>query len=431
MIEDLPDVPPVLVLLREELSRCSSLEEMRARVNDMLPELRDQAEVFERRQVDRGSDSKQSGRFEVHLDGELDLLAGRGCLDLRCRLAAAQRIAQSVGLVADRVWITDLLTERFLNVEEPTTEWIDAIISDVQVLTVLFPLISAGVVRFRSPWVPTCTACLEHFYATSETLAERLIDIFAEEFVIEPLSDGGFSINTGTCREPSIVYQTIPKNQRPDSPLPEPMQVVSDWIHNELTSAFWKAREAALTGGAVFSNSRVGLAGMLEQEGQLVDRGTLALRDKRRAFTIPWVSELNPRQIVQLREEIDRSLPRFRELVAQALSAKADGGSPTAPEALLLELRTQAAEVRAELEVIRNKSARYWKTTYGLLGVGLSIYGIGADDVSASATGLLPLIHLLIEHKTGQEAEVAKLRTKPGYVLVKAQDLLAHEHFAG
>jgi hypothetical protein len=80
------------------------------------------------------------------------------------------------------------------------------------------------------------------------------------------------------------------------------------------------------------------------------------------------------------------------------------------------------------LEAIRKNSARYWKATYGILGLGLSAYGVAADQVLPGVGGLLPIIHLLIDHKTGHESEVSKLTTSPGFVLVKAQDILAHSH---
>jgi len=40
--------------------------------------------------------------------------------------------------------------------------------------------------------------------------------------------------------------------------------------------------------------------------------------------------------------------------------------------------------------------------------------------------GLLPILQLLINHKTGHESEVSEISRRPGFVLVKAQDILAH-----
>lgn len=118
MIEGLPDVPPALLLLLHEMAGCESWEDMRRRVKSMLRDLRDQSEAFENKQISRASDAKSSLRFEIHLHGAMDLLARQGCRYLRCRISAAERIARSVGLIADRVWLTDLLTERFVDFEK-------------------------------------------------------------------------------------------------------------------------------------------------------------------------------------------------------------------------------------------------------------------------------------------------------------------------
>jgi hypothetical protein len=408
------------------MPKCESWEEMRGRVKGMLSELRDQSEAFEREQIARASDSKGASRFEVHLHGAMDLLSVHGCRDLRCRISAADRIARSVGLIADRVWLTDFLSERFTDFGELTDENLDEIVADIEVLCQLLPLILAGVVRFRSPWIPACSSCLEQFESQVEIAAEKLAYIFRSEFRIEKRSDGGFYAHMGKCLEPTIVQRSVSNNLKR---LPSAESYARQWIHEELVSTHWTAREASMTGGAVISNSRVGLAGLLQQDGRLVDMNTLLLLDKERGFSVPWVSELDALQIVQLRQEASSALPLFREKLCRAMSVP-DAGTDfsSASTNLIPDLREQAAQVRAELEAIRKNSARYWKATYGILGLGLSAYGVAADQVLPGVGGLLPIIHLLIDHKTGHESEVSKLTTSPGFVLVKAQDILAHSH---
>jgi hypothetical protein len=82
--------------------------------------------------------------------------------------------------------------------------------------------------------------------------------------------------------------------------------------------------------------------------------------------------------------------------------------------------------VRAELEDRRRTAARFWKGTFGILGLGLSAYGVATDQLVPGVGGLLPIIQLLINHKIGHEAEAGKITRRPGYVLVKAQDILSH-----
>jgi hypothetical protein len=110
-----------------------------------------------------------------------------------------------------------------------------------------------------------------------------------------------------------------------------------------------------------------------------------------------------------------------------ALSVSNSDASSKDPSVSIIEnLREQAAEVRAELEIKRQSSARFWKATYGILALGLSAYGVAKDLVLPGVGGLLPMIQLLMSHKSGQEADIAKLVTKPGYVLIRARYLLSH-----
>ena len=426
MIEGLPDVPPALLLLAKEIPACKSWEEMRRRVKGMLRELRDQSEAFESENANRTSDSRNAVRFEVHLDGAMDLLTEKGCRAPKCRVAAADRIARSVGLIAERVWLTDLLSGKFVDFGRPTNAKLDEVIVDSVVLSRLAPLIRAGVIRFRSPWISTCSSCATAFDKQVKVAAGDLARVFGTEFRIERRRDGGFYAHTGECTEPTIVFSSVSGRLKR---LPSPHNFAKRWVSDELRSTLWKAREASLTGGAVFSNSRIGLAGLLKHDGRLVDMRTLLLLDKEREFSVPWVSELDASQIVQLREEASFALPAFRERMARAMSVPStETLSSTTSSTVVAELREQAAEVRAELEAKRKNSARYWKTTYGLLGLGLSAYGVAADQLLPGIGGLLSVIYLLINHKTGHESDVSKLTSKPGFVLVKAQDILSHAH---
>lgn len=426
MIETLPDVPPAFLLLQQELIACDSLESMRCCVKDMLRELRDQSEAFLFKHKSDANDSIDPLRIDMHLHGEMDILSHKGCFNFECRVKTAQRIARSFGLIADRVWMTDLLSEKFVFFGRPTKSKLDAVIDDVLVLTELQPLILAGIIRFKSPWFVSCSSCYETFENHVNMSAEQLSSIFSPEFHVEKRSDGGYFVDTGRCSVPNLVYHSTSSNVKR---IPKPIKFAKEWIYEELRSALWTARDASIIGGAVVSNSRVGIAGLLQQDGRLADMNTLLLLDRKREFSIPWVNQLNAQQIVQLREEASSALPLFREKLARAMTIQnQDDISSTAPSKLITELREQALEVRAELEVTRKHSARYWKTTFGILGLGLSAYGIATDQILAGVGGLLPIINLLISHKTGYEKEISKLTLKPGYLLVKAQDLLSHSH---
>lgn len=424
MIEDLPDVPPAVALIAGELAPTDDPNTLRKKIAVILPELREQSETFLEIHNSRASDREPGNRFDVHLHGAIDPLSKVGCTELACRVAAAQRLSRSVGLIADRVWLTDHLSDRILSCEDATPEALDEIVDDFLVVAQLLPLIAAGVVRFRSPWISSCESCAAHFDREVSEISQHVSDAFLSEFSLghEPYEHP--YVDVGNAVVPSMVQVFLEKDL---SKLPTIEEYALYWVREQVNSALWVAREASFTNGAVISNSRAALAGLLQADGRIVDRETLMLLENERSFTVPWVSRLDAAQIVQLREEAAIALPRFREKMAAAMAfddsskAGASQGSD-----LVLELREQAEEVRSELAIAQKSSARFWKTTYGMLGLGLSAYGVSTDQVLAGVGGLLPLIQLLISHKAGQEKETLKHKSRPGYVLMKAQDILAH-----
>jgi hypothetical protein len=343
----------------------------------------------------------------------------------KCRIAAAERLARSFGLIADQVWLTDHLSTEVMGMGRPTNPAIDRLMQHALALAPLLPLIEARIIRFRSPWIATCEGCKEKFEDQVEATSQEVLKVFRRDFKVKPSRGGGFFISTGKAFEPTVFLHSISKSPKR---MPSNRECAVREVADQVRQVIWTAREASMTGGTIFTNSRVGLSGLLQGEARLPDRKTLLFFDGDRAFEVPWVSQLSPEQILQLREEASLALPVFRERLARALVQTGPQVNIQSSQELISELRAQAAEVRAELTVKRTKSARYWKTTYGVLGLALSAYGVATDQVIPGVAGLLPILQLLISHETGHEADVAKLTTRPGYVLVKAQDLLEHAH---
>lgn len=426
MIDELPDVPPAVLLLLSALAESEDWVDTRKRIKSILKDLRDQSITY--LSGDDGQAPKKTNpfNFEVHLHGGLDLFNPYGsCSDLRCRATAADKITRSMGLIADRIWLTDLLSEKFVDFGRATNEKLDKIVADTWVLAHLAPLIFAGIVRFRSPWRPVCNDCISHFEENVEAIAREITSKFAREAKFLYRKNGHYSLDTGKFFEPPMLFRSI----EPEARLPKLRDATEAIAYRQIRTALWISRDASMYGGSIFSNSRIGLAGLLHQEGRFSDKKGLMLLDRERSIEIPWVSELNAAQILELRQEASNALPLFREKIAKALSADEESSvSTNTSTAFIQELREQAEEVRSELKITQKSSARFWKTTFGLLGLGLSAYGVATDQVVAGVGGLLPLINLLISHAAGHEKEVERLTHRPGYVLVKAQDILAHEH---
>jgi len=208
MYEDLVNAPPSLLMLASELPKCRDLADMRKRTRAMLRDLRDQSELFEELNLKKAASPSEARHFEIHLHGPLDLLSEDGCQAPACRLAAADRLVRSLGLIADRIWLTDLLTERFLDFGRPTNEKVDKVIYDVIVLSRLMPLIHAGIVRFRSPWVVSCSGCQAKFNEIIEEIADALSKEYRGSFKVVRLPSKGYEVHVSGLSDQPLFFSS-------------------------------------------------------------------------------------------------------------------------------------------------------------------------------------------------------------------------------
>jgi hypothetical protein len=428
-LDDLSDVPPVVMLLYSEVyAKSEGWEHARKLLKGLLPELKTQSLAYDVMPFGSNEAALPHGEFDIHLDGALNVFqrSPAGCADPVCRVEAAQSIARSMGLVADRLWVTDLLTEKFWDFGRATNRKLDDVVADTIVLGQLMPLVEAGVLKFKSPWVPSCKSCLDQFDRQVATITDALVDAFQHEFEIEDRGDFCSDIYTGALFNPSVVLRVWPSDKRPDV-APDVDAYLRNVVRSAVRSALWTGREAAAHGGSIFSNSQAGLAGFAQAEGRFQGLDRFRLLDQSRSLNLPWVKDLSPQQVMELRQEADKALPQFRELMAKRLVFQVDQPS-SGGDAMdfVAELRQQAAEVKSELEVINKHAKRFWKKPFTLLSLGAAAVGLATDQPVGAAGGLLALWQFLGTHDPGFEKDAEVLKCRPGYVLLKAQDLLAH-----
>lgn len=429
MLEELEHIPPAVpLLINEVLAKSRDWQGARQRLKDLLPELKRQSEAYDALCTSRERDPAIPGSLAVYLDGGLDLFTnGSGCRALRCRVETAKRLTRSIGLVAETIWLTDVFTSSFCRFGRATNSKLEEILSDTLVLLELYPLMAAGVVRFRAPSVSSCRACLAKFNEEVDEIADRLRREYSDYFSWEEGPGGTPVLNTGSLYAPPLYLHVVPRRRGKWEP-PSRNEVVHDTVRRAVRSALWTGREAVIGAGALFSNSPLGLAGLAYKEGVVRNRSELRLLDERRSLNVPWVSDLGGEQIVQLRQEAASALPLFREMLAKQLTLPASGGDSDSSRSVVDDLRQQSIEVRNELAAIQKHAARFWKTSYALLGFGVSAYGVATSQFMPAVGGLLPIIQLIMNHKSGTEREAEKVTQRPGYVLVKAQEILAHSH---
>lgn len=328
-------VPWYLPLLVDQVLRASDDLDLRRRLRSVLPELKEQAWGYWDSLAPYTKTSTAT-EFGLHLHGGLDLLGDTGtCRELRCRLAASNRLIRSVGVFADVVWISDTVTWSLLDFGRATNIKLHALAEDALVLANIYPLIAAGVVRFRPSALLSCKACAGHLQQQVEDAVDLVYPIFSEAMSFRK-KDGIIHVDTGGAYDPPL-FVAFQEDQVSDT---EDFLKVA--LRRDLRSALFVAQETQLLGGALFSNSRVALSGMFAlRHSSERNRADIkrAMSDED-GLEFPWISELSAHQVVELRAEASGALPAFREAMATALSVGSDGMvAPDAANARIAELR--------------------------------------------------------------------------------------------
>jgi hypothetical protein len=425
MFDDLQDVPPAVPLLINEALRTKDMSEddIRAGVRRLLPELKRQSAWY-LEQPKETRIAQPVGKLDTYLDGGLNLFdLEASCAALKCRMQTAYRVSRSVALLADTVWLTDCLSPRLAKLEKATESQVMDIADDGLILTIIAPLIDAKILRFTSPVKYVCPVCNSTLDDEIDHVTDHVMEMFESEFNVVH-EKGLHYLSSGSLFYPSMsLFSKTPRRE------PSPALMVNsawDLVREATRKAIGVSFHAGTGGGAVFSNSKAAMAALAYREGNASTVSQLRTFEDNRNINIPWVNNLSPLQIVQLRQEAAKSLPLFRESLATALESSEGGAS--AVKETVASLRAQAVEVRGEIDNTKQHAARFWKTSYMTLGFGVSAYGIGTGQVLPALGGLLPLLQLMVAHKTGTEKDLDKLQRRPGYLLVKAQDILDHAH---
>lgn len=423
--------PLVRLILDEEVDTFRNLGEVKKFVRERRREYRNQSEWTREKYAYPARESAQGiGAFVAVPSAGLDLFSGEGaCQAYECRLGYVQPFAQSLGLYADTIYLSDPFTEFFMG--ERFSEWdLTLLAGHISTLKLLTPLVDAGIVRFRPARGTYCEGCFEKVYEGANAIAEELRLSYSDNFEVIREKDSAAVRCHGLYGEEDV-YTTVARITKKQPVLPEDGELVRRYLLRDIADALTASANAREHSGTVISNSRVAVAALLQAEGRRPRVGSLEQWENLRSATLPWVENLSIQQVLHLRVEADKALPRLRERLAQALRPLSTDDAAKASDRLedcVAELRAEAAEVAAELDTLKRTGGRSFSEMVGTLGLTISGYGYFSDAVGAAPTltGLVTLLGLV--HQTGRHRReaVEELRSRPGYVLLKAQDILRH-----
>jgi hypothetical protein len=128
--------------------------------------------------------------------------------------------------------------------------------------------------------------------------------------------------------------------------------------------------------------------------------------------------------VLALREEADSALPALRASFVQEI-VRSNGKVRSIADAID-KLRAEAADVERELSASTIGPEQAFRATYGLLGMGVTIYGLASGQPAAATAGLLSVLGLLHQSGRKDHQALAMAKSHPAYVLVKAKELSEH-----
>lgn len=170
----------------------------------------------------------------------------------------------------------------------------------------------------------------------------------------------------------------------------------------------------------LFSASRLDLLAIKTIEEAAPRLADIEMWEEERSIELPWVKDLSPGQVLQLREEAADALPSFRTLMNQLFAGAIQ------PSVAIPQLRSEAAELAAHLKAMDLPGEKKFRNLVGTLGLTISVYGFATGFLPpAAALGtLLSMLGLLHQSAHKENEELEKLKSRPAYVLLKAQEYL-------
>ncbi|MHB8138659.1 MAG: hypothetical protein ACYDGO_09785 [Smithellaceae bacterium] len=423
-------LPPVIrILLNENTKIFTSPQKSK----ELLSELRRQAMWTNKNwsYADDQSSNDVANDFSVTLSGTSNPLSTYGlCAETACRIQAANYFARTVGLYADVAFIPDTLTSKLLYPSKFSGIEMFRFINDVLVLHTLSPLIKEGIVRFYTGTQQFCKECYQKAEETIEKATTSLASDLHDE-IKYTIDKHSISIDAGMLYEDGMILD-IPMSPKIRRELKNTggaeevgRKIFEEELRNVLTETLIAMHTARKLDSPLFSSSKMSLLSLKALEEGAHYTRDIEMWEKERSIELPWVKDLSAEQIIRLRNEAFEALPSIRELIRRVLSTSMPESAITDAVA---ELRAEAAEVSAELKALNANHETHFRSLAGSLGMVISIYGFATGFMPpAMALGsLITLLTLLHSSAHKDEQEEAKLRARPAYVLLKAQEIYKH-----
>jgi len=436
---------------RKITTECSSAADLRKRWHrtGLAKEVRRQADYTVSKH-EYSEPLSAPGSFNIVATESLDpLTEGNKCNQHSCRLTRADLFAQTAALYADSTYLVDTLSMALRSAKDNDAFMAD-LFTNLQVLKKLFPLLERGIVKFVPPRLHLCSECSSAMKSATERSGAILSGQFWDAVQVRVALYGMgplliFSFPEFETQEyhPLIYTSSISDSQKREvekwlksASTKQPLSRTSAPVFVEervralaehlSANVLFDASIAARVGGTLLSADQAEARSILSLDG----KATLSPRSKwenLRQVQLPWVAELTVPELIMLRDQASKALPRFRELLAARVGQQPKKG--IGPREVAAELKSQALDIEAEMHALEIKGKEFFGLGVGGISLGMVIYGLAAGIPVVAGAGLAATIATLL-HLEKEEQGTARtkraLSTKPGFVLLRAKQLLQH-----
>jgi hypothetical protein len=428
-------LPPVIRILLSERKLLQQSNDFGKALRRLLPDLRRQAEwTLDNFDYEESVATKLRGPFIVLPAAAADPFTRYGaCHWIDCRTEAAMTFCRTFGLYADTAILPDCFTpELVFNKRFSLDDYMD-FNTYLRVLWILAPLIKAGVVRFRLPMLHLCNVHHQEYDKRASEIGRVVLPAFTQDLGVDVTKNSLVLSVTGAGGQRLQGLFPLTARRRAElskssSPLEYGRRLYHRQLKGQVKEMMIEHMQAINHHAALLSTSRLHMLVVKEAERRRSDMGRIEVWEDNRSALLPWINSLTPSEILKLRDEAKDALPRFRESVGRALlTPRIETERET--EEVIHTLRAEAAEVKAELTQLKKSGRGVLRNVVGgTLGLTFSIYGLATGATVASAGLLLGLLKLLHDDSVKEHEQLQKIQTRPGYVLVKAEEMLRHTH---
>jgi hypothetical protein len=420
--------PPAVQILLKEL-RGVDQDGIHKRVRQLLPDLKQQAEHSLSQYIDF-ENKPERGEFVWTLPPDLDPLTGEHkCNAPSCRIHTTNQVAKLIALYADSAYIPDHISHALCFTPRWTRYDTLSLYFNLGLLAQLAPLISDRIIRFSAPVIASCKSCSNAMHEHARAAAHALIKSNSSRLKIEKI-DGSLTVDARDIDEYApIHYHKLSgaelRGLRSKRGKLTPAIIGEAVYERLLTQQAYSTLFGAVTTRHANAITVTGSRANALMFRDLQAGSATASNEKweiAQAMNIPWIKEMSLDQILDLRSDAHKALPRFRAKMSRAFAHT----DQTKPADTIRELHEESIEVEQEIRGLNIAPESRFQAMLTSIGIVAAVTGAIANVGAAAVAGLVTMLTHIHKNAREDRREVHSLECKPGFVLLKSKEILDH-----